>query len=195
MISDDVYAVACQHHDELLKMMSDVGFGMEPYTSREFFSYYLLMTLGIGEYDYDSLTWSPTSDQIYVLDAEVFNVGAMYTEFMQGVQSIVHDAQFTHVAEDLSGMTASWNPDGSDGYRFVGFLCNGRPYSIRLTSYGDWLNPEIIDFVNDALQKEGCSGQLHIISEDYDQMVFLIYGSEKDADALRRVIATAPYGF
>lgn len=194
VMADDAYEKACANYREQLQMMAEYGFDVSYYQTEEQAAYMLLLNLGVGEYDYDALVFTPTSDQIYVLDAEVFNVGAMYTEFLQGVQAIVDDAEFANVKEDLSGIDWAW--DGSsmtDGYRDVAFTCNGSPYAIRLDSYGDWLNAEIIDFVNEALAKEGCRGQLHVISDGYDQMVFLIYGSAEEAAQLRAIIGTEPW--
>lgn len=189
VISDDIHTAACQHYAQLQKFSFSIA--GQAYNTKEEFAYILLMNLGMGTYDYETWVWTPTSHQIYVLDAEVLDVSRMYTEFLQGVQAIVDDAVFADVTEDLSGMTLEWKPDGSDGYRTVSFTCNGSAYTKRLTSYGDWLNIDIIDYVNMVLNKEGCRGQLHHISDDYDQMVFLFYGSADDAAALRRMIGTA----
>ena len=185
---------AAAQNDRYLRMMAEYGFDVSYYQTEEQAAYMLLLQLGVGEYDDDAWAFTPTSDQIYVLDAEVFNVGGMYTEFLQGVQAIVDDAEFANVKEDLSGIDWEW--DGSsmtDGHRVVAFTCNGTPYAIRLDSYGDWLNAEIIDFVNEALKAEGCRGQLHVISDGYDQMIFLIYGDEARAAALRAIIGTEPW--
>lgn len=194
VMDDGTYAAACAGYDEYLRMMAEYGFDVSYYQTEEQAAYMLLLQLGVGEYDDDAWAFTPTSDQIYVLDAEVFNVGGMYTEFLQGVQAIVDDAEFANVKEDLSGIDWEW--DGSsmtDGHRIVAFTCNGTPYAIRLDSYGDWLNAEIIDFVNEALKAEGCRGQLHVISDGYDQMIFLIYGDEARAAALRAIIGTEPW--
>ena len=59
---------------------------------------------------------------------------------------------------------------------------------VTLTSEGDWLNTEIIDFLNQVLKTEGDNNRLHIVSEGWDQLVFLIYGTEADAKALRRLL-------
>lgn len=149
----------------------------------------LLCQEGWGEYNYLTMTWTPTSDQVYAFDAEVFNVAGMYAEFLQGAEAIIPGAQFTDVQEDLSGMTAAWDEENfTDGYRSVSFLLNGKHYETRLVSYGDWFNDEFIGFVNDALEAEGFSGQLHCVSDPYDQIIILIYGDRQRADVLRQVM-------
>ena len=149
------------------------------------------MTEGMGQYDEETWEWTPSSGYIYVFDAEFMNIDTMYTEFLLGVQAIVPDAQFENVQEDLSGMSLEWDPETySDGTRSVSFTCNGHPYAITLDSYGDWLNDEIIDFVNDVLEAEGCAGRLHAIN-DY-QTVFLIYGTASQAAELRQIMGFEP---
>lgn len=48
----------------------------------------LLTSIGGGSYDYDNHTWTPTSSQVYSFDIEVFDIGQMYTMFMQGISAI-----------------------------------------------------------------------------------------------------------
>lgn len=132
-----------------------------------------------------ALVFTPTSDKLYVFDAEFFNIEGMYTEFLQGVQAIMPDAQITAVREDLSGMN-----EYLEGSRKVFFEFNGHSYVVTLESQGDWLNPEIIDFLNKVLITEGYPGRLHIVSDAYDQMVFLIYGTEEEAASLCLLLGT-----
>lgn len=190
-VSEQAYQAAVEQYLYMEQLWQDYSFSDSSVDPEECI-YMLLMSEGFGQYDYDTLTWSPTSDWIYVFDAEVFNVSGMYTEFFQGVQSIIPDATFTDIEEDLSGMTREWDPDSfSDGTRHVSFRCNGHLYETELDSYGDWINMDILGLVNRALKKAGASGQLHCISEDYDQMIFLFYGSAEEASALRRLMGTS----
>ena len=68
----------------------------------------MLMYLGMGEYDWETFERTPVSDKIYAQDAEVFNIEEMYTEFLEGVDYIIPDAEFTDIREDLSGLTVRW---------------------------------------------------------------------------------------
>ena len=181
-ISDECFARALEYRRTMQEMYAWSGFDAGNPEQSELI-YELLLCEGIGVYDYDALTWTPTSEQIYVFDAEFFNVEGMYTEFLQGVQSIMPDAQITDVREDLSGMN-----EYLEGKRKVLFEFNGHSYVVTLTSEGDWLNTEIIDFLNQVLKTEGDTNRLHIVSEGWDQLVFLIYGTEADAKALRRLL-------
>ena len=65
----------------------------------------LLTSIGGGSYDYDNHTWTPTSSQVYSFDIEVFDIGQMYTMFMQGISAISGgEFKITHVMEDTSNV-------------------------------------------------------------------------------------------
>ncbi|MBR6030251.1 MAG: hypothetical protein IKP40_14300 [Clostridia bacterium] len=160
--------------------------------------YDVLMAMGIGKTTYDDGEWGwiPSSSQVYAFDAEVFDITLMYTFFLQVVQAIVPDVVISDVSEDLSGITEDWvMPDDdfstwTDGRRSVSFNCNGHPYTIELESWLDWINPGILDYMNQVLEAENCSCRLHAISEG--EMVIIIYDIEERADELRQMI---PQGY
>ena len=183
-VSDKSYAMVLEQHRMMQEWYAQAEvLPSDTFTSQNNWVYQLLLWEGIGEYDYEALTWMPTSDKIYVFDAEFFNIEGMYTEFLQGVQSIMPEVKITGVREDLSGMN-----EDLEGERKVFFECNDHSYVVTLKSQGDWLDTEIIDFLNRVLKVEGFEKQLHIVSDAWDQIVFLIYGTEEDAAALRRLM-------
>ncbi|MBQ8555292.1 MAG: hypothetical protein IJ438_05390 [Clostridia bacterium] len=149
-----------------------------------------LLHLGMGTFADDG-SWTPSSSEVYAFDAEVFDIENMYALFLQGVQAIVPEVTIAEVQEDLSGMRTgtplagllglSWD----EGTRRVSFLCNGHPYEKELTNYGDWFDAAMIDYMNEVLLAEGCEHRLHVVSSDYDQLVILIYGTQKQAHMLR----------
>ncbi len=184
-VSDEAFAMALEQITMMQEWYAQSGY-MAEFPKQSELAYQLLLCEGIGEYDYDTLTFTPTSDKIYVFDGEFFNIEGMYTEFLQGVQAIMPDAQITAVREDLSGMN-----EYLEGSRKVFFEFNGHSYVVTLKSDGDWLNAEIIDFLNKVLTTEGYAQQLHIVSDGWDQMVFLMYGTEEEAAALRLLLGVA----
>ena len=153
----------------------------------------LLLGLGLGDYDYDTDQWSPRSSQVYAFDAEIFNVEKMYTLFLQGVQTIVHDIKITDISEDLTGMTdeMTFDQDSAsppcDGKRSVSFVCNGHTYSIELNSYGDWFNTDMFDFMDQVLEKENCPFQLYEFSAQM-QFVIMLYCSENQQEKIAPLI-------
>lgn len=146
----------------------------------------LLISIGVGEYDYDTDIWTPSSDQVYAFDAEVYNVEKMYTLYLQGIDHIVPEASFTEIEEDLSN--CRWEGT-SQGTRDVSFLCNGTPYRFTLANYSDWFDGEMLMHTNRVLEEAGCSGRLHLMSGGYDQMITLYYGREEAAMQLYALMA------
>ena len=160
---------------------------LDIYSSDQYLIYSMLQYIGWGCYGTDG-EWTPLSRKVYAFDAEVEDVEHMYTQFLKGVQAIVPDIEIADVAEDLSGITDevySWVPVPRDGTRSVSFTCNGHPYSVELKSYLDWIDMDIVSFMNDVLEKERCPKSLYVISDDIDQIVIMIYGSKADADKLK----------
>ncbi len=164
-----------------------------PELMKEPFALTLLKALGMGVYDAKSNTWTPLSDQIYGFDAEVDDIEGMYTRFFRGISRIVDDAEFTDIEEqeDLLVDVIEENGRWCDGSRTVSFRCNGHEYSLKLASYCDWFNEEMILFVNKVLRQEGCRGQLLPLSSGGDQIILIFYGCEEQAEAIVRLIGQA----
>lgn len=146
-----------------------------------------LFRKAMGDYNWDTGEWKPLTDKMYAFDAEVFDVENMYTLCLQGIQAIVRDIEVTDVTEDLSGMTEEMTSVNypyepmTDGVRSVSFKCNGHEYSVTMTSYGDWINAEFFDFMNQVLEKENCPKRLWLLGDGLDQMAAVIYDSSDNA--------------
>ncbi len=189
--ADDVLSTMAQHEAYLQKLqesewdMSEFIESLQKtYQKDSSIMFDTLMVKGWGVFDYETDAWTPTSDQVYAFDAEVYDIENMYTLFLQGVQAIVPEVSITDVKEDLSKMT-----DELEGKRGVSFLCNGRPYSVELESMGDWIDLyTMLDFVNGVLKAEGCKEQLHNISNEYFQIIILVCSDEQRANRLKSMI-------
>lgn len=146
--------------------------------------------------DYQGGRWTPASADVYVFDAEVIDIDRMYTDFFAGIQAIIPDILFEDVAEDLSGMTEEmtepedWSSPPTDGVRTVTFCCGVNEYSFTLESWGDFMNPAIVEHVNSVLENENCPGRLYSVFPDDDQMVALIYGTAERAQTVMRIVKT-----
>ena len=189
-VSDEQLAAFAEAYGEALAEMEEnshipeeVKAGLRDYYASEGgLTSELLFFLGGGEYDYDTGAWTATSADVYAFDAEVYDIEHMYTLFLQGVQAIVPGIQISDIQEDFDWERLDY------GTRGVSFTCNGTPYSVELVSQGDWLNSEIIDFMNDVLRQENCSGRLYSVTDDADQMVILLYGSYGRAVAVSELL-------
>lgn len=154
----------------------------------------MLLNAGMGKWDEGTGEWSPTSQDVYAFDAEVMDIERMYTHFLRGVQAIAADVTLSNIQEDLSQVTDEManldNPSlpSTNGKRSVSFKLNGHAYEVELESYGDWINMEIVNFVNQALEKEGASGRLYVVGHGMDQMVIMIYSSKDKAEALSELL-------
>lgn len=203
-------------YEETVRALRDAGIAIPEETAAEtkawieerglnraFFASFLLSRVGWGVYDYDTYTWTPTSSDVYAFDCEIFNIEKMYTDFLQGVASIVPGFAYTDVEESLdetdgNGMgaallqellnvlTSSGRPL-SEGTKFVSFRLNGHLYQKELAYYGDWFNEDAIDWINRALEAEEFSGRLYSFPDD-GQGLILIYGGPEKAEAVRRVL-------
>lgn len=141
---------------------SDPGFGYRM----------LLSWWGYGEYD-DNWNWVPTSDQVYAFDCEVFNMSAMYTEFMNGVIAISGgEFAITDIEEDTSQV----DYDKNEGKQILSFKYNGKPYTFEAEFYGDWLDCDVVGFMNDVFAAEGNPKRL-LATDDGGQGCILFYNT------------------
>ena len=172
---------------EFMSMLDEMSGNMSPSE--------ILAGLGMGKFDYETGEWTPTSDQIYAFDAEVSDIDMMYTLFLKGIESIVPGLTVADIIEDLSNLTEDVTyPDDiaaeppSDGMRSVSFTCNGNTYAAELKSYCDWINLDIVEFMNSILEQLGFDSRLHVISSVEDQIVLMIYASSERAELLRNTL-------
>lgn len=153
----------------------------------------LLFLLGLGQLDYQSGEWEPVSRDVFIFDAEVTFVDRMYTSILTGIDAIVPDIKITEIKEDLSGMTEEMVPDEktpwmmTDGKRSVSFLCNGHPYSVELTSCGDWVNADFFNFMDTVLEQENCPCKVYQITVNY-QFIAMVYGPYELAERIYAVL-------
>ena len=179
-----------------------------PDTTLQEYAMALLVLGGMGKWDEHYDNWQPLSRHVYAFDAEIFDVENMYRDILQGIQSIVPGVTFDNIQEDLSQMTEDMMDPSidieelitqgeevdfeslgmsvlpTDGQRSVSFLCNGNPYSVTLASYGDWLNPEFMDFVDEVLQKEAPGKRLCCMQMPLGQEVVVLYTTIENAKAI-----------
>ena len=75
--------------EEQLRILRSLGIvipedaAQECNTEDEFTS--VLAAIGWGNYDYEKRLWTPSSQQIYAFDAEVFDIEAMYPNYLNGL--------------------------------------------------------------------------------------------------------------
>ncbi len=171
-----------------------LGLTVYPHSAREYAAN-LLVSIGMGDYDDTSYTWTPASHDVYAFDAEIFDIENMYALFLQGVQSIVPGFDYQDVTETLEEykvhpalkelLAADSRP--YEGIKTVSFTLNGHAYQKELDYYGDWFNEEAIAWINEVLGQEGFDGRLYDFF-DGGQGLILIYGSQEKADQVGRLL-------
>lgn len=112
----------------------------------------LLAAAGWGEYDFEKGLWTPSSNQIYSFDGEVYDLENMYVNFLKGLQAISSgELTFSDMVQD--NRDVNW--EYGWGTVHVSFRLNGRECRFDAEFQGDWLDVLIQDAVNRELEKLG----------------------------------------
>lgn len=131
----------------------------------------VLVMLGYGDYDPETWAYIPYTDDVYAFDAEMFDVQQSYTELVEAVERMsrgevsVENVQ-VHLTEELF--------DAGSGSLPVDFQLNGRNYSYTAAFVYDWMDVEIIDFVNGILEEQGVAKRIWSMY-DLGQGLILFY--------------------
>lgn len=144
------------------------------------FEYRMLLSgWGYGDYD-DDWNWIPSSDKVYAFDTEVFNMSEMYTDFMKGVIAISGgEFEITDIVENTDDV----NYEEGSGTQVLSFRYNGTPYTFEAIYYGDWLDCEVIEFMNQVFETEGNPKRL-LATDDGGQGCILFYNTPEWGDEL-----------
>ena len=139
----------------------------------------LLSSWGYGDYD-DDWNWIPTSDKVYAFDTEVFDMGCMYTDFLNGVIAISGgEFEITDIVENTDDV----NYEEDSGTQVLSFRYNGTPYTFEAIYFGDWLDCEVIEFMNQVFETEGNPKRL-LATDDGGQGCILFYNTPEWGDEL-----------
>lgn len=126
-----------------------------------------LFLVGAGSYDFDTGEWTATSDRVYALDTEVFDVGNMYALFLQGLQSIsTEELTFGPVSQDDSKV--EW--EEGTGTLNISFQLNGKDCAMDLEVNTDWLDCTALNKVNGLLKAQGIEKRFYAAWNNYQGM-------------------------
>ena len=163
------------------------------------FPVYLLIWLGMGDEDTETGEWMPSSSDVYAFDAERDDIENMYHMFLQGITAIVPGFEVTDVCEKIEEYeetgsfsdrmkqaeeTGIWP---AEGITTVSFCLNGHTYQRELGFYGDWIDGNAIDWMNEVLEQENYDGRIHCY-DDGGQGYILLYGTQEFAQRLEEII-------
>ena len=143
---------------------------------------WLLSDLGYGEWAEDTWAWSPTSDQVYYLDFEAFDLERMYTDTLAGIAAIVgEDAVFADVTEDLAAV----DYEADSGIQTIAFTCSGTPCRYEAEFMGDWLDPGFLTYMGRVLDRLNTGKQLYTCS-DGGQGCILLWQTPRWVEQLQK---------
>lgn len=163
------------------------------------FPVYLLIWLGMGDEDAETGEWAPSSSDVYAFDAERDDIENMYHMFLKGIAAIVPGFEVTDVYEKIEEYeetgsftdrmkqaeeTGIWP---AEGITTVSFCLNGHIYQRELGFYGDWIDGNAIDWMNEVLEQENYDGRIHCY-DDGGQGYILLYGTQEFAQRLEEII-------
>lgn len=142
----------------------------------------LLGYLGVGDYDLDSMEWTPSENGVYWFDLECFYVDTMYTDFLRGVSALDSSSlAFTDIQEIIHEI--NWE-DGT-GQRSFSFTWNSYTYTIHAESMGDWFDLAAADDLNKIIRVHGDGRRLYF-TDDQWQGCFVFYGDHAWAREFQR---------
>jgi hypothetical protein len=151
----------------------------------------LLYEIGMGDYDYDSGDWKPSSHRVYAFDTEVFDINRMYTNFLKGVSAINRgEFAITGVQEDVS--QANW--ETNTGTQTIRFKYNGHYYEYAAAFQGDWLDMGAVAFMNGVFEEERNLKRLYCFG---DQVQIMFYDTPEWAASFTKAageeLSDAPF--
>lgn len=173
----------------------------------EQFPSYLLMWLGMGDTDDETGIWTPSSSDVYAFDAERDDISNMYAVFLQGIASIVPGFEPNDVQEKTEESESALSFEEkmeraektgiypADGITTVSFVLNGHSYERELGYYGDWIDENVIGWINEVLETEGFSGRIHCFDDVMGGQGFiLVYGDDEYGRKIQEILGKPERG-
>jgi len=139
----------------------------------------VLYHAGCGEYDYDSFEWYPATSGVYTFDAEFFEVGSMYTQFLQGVEAMSRgELVFENIIEDDSHVDF----ESGSGYKTVTFAYAGKTYSQHPEMVYDWFDTNFANALAKIVEDSPGEKRLYFYFDGF-QMISVFYADAAWAKA------------
>lgn len=133
----------------------------------------MLCWAGMGEYDPDTWSWTPSDSGVYWFDMEVMNLDTMYTDFLNGIRALdPQKLNFTGIKEDLL-----WE-DVKEGIgtQRVSFDWNGASYTLDADVMYDWFDITVASDLADLVQAQN-TGSLLYFAYDGGQGILVFYNT------------------
>lgn len=170
-------------NQEMIDALQD-GWDQIPYEVRESISKtaLLLDAVGMGKYDYETWTYTPSSGDVYAFDVEVSNEKAMYRDFLRGVAAVGDgELEFTEIEENLENV--DW--ENGTGSRSVTFQWRGNTYSLEADVMADWFDCGVANQLNQIIMEQQEGKRLYFGSDGY-QNIYVFYRDAEWAAAFTK---------
>ena len=143
----------------------------------------MLCWAGMGEYDPNTWSWTPSDSGVYWFDMEVMNLNTMYTDFLNGVRALEpQELNFSNMKEDLSWVDV----EAGTGTQKVSFAWNGASYTLEATVMYDWFDMNVAAELAE-LVKEQNTGSMLYFAYDGGQGILVFYGTPQWCNDFERV--------
>lgn len=140
----------------------------------------LLYWEGVGVYDSQTSEWTPSASGIFWFDMEVWNAGAIYSDFFRGLRAMHPDLNFTNVQEDYSRVDI----EAGTGTVGLSFDLNGAHYEMDANYYYDWYDESVLTQILGILCMDDSTENLYYANDG--QAIFLYYGSADQVKQLEQ---------
>ena len=140
----------------------------------------MLICEGMGEHNYDTWEWTPSTSGVLWFDLEVMNISSMYTDFLTGVDAMDESLSFSNIAEDYS------RADLESGKGLVTFSFDylDQTYTINAQYNYDWFDTDVLRELSKILNSDEDPKDLWYTFDG--QGVLLYYGTFAESRTLER---------
>lgn len=143
-------------------------------------AYDLLCVEGMGQYDYETMEWTPSESGLYWFDLEVMNVDTMYSDFLRGLDYMDKAQTFANVSYDYSHV----NIESGQGKITVSFDYWLQHYELEANYNYDWFDTDMVYHLSRILAADADPKDLWMTTDG--QGILLYYGTEESKNLLSR---------
>lgn len=143
-------------------------------------AYDLLCVEGMGQYDYETMEWTPSESGLYWFDLEVMNVDTMYSDFLRGLDYMDKAQTFANVSYDYSHV----NIESGQGKITVSFDYWLQHYELEADYNYDWFDTDMLYHLGWILAADEDPKDLWMYTDG--QGILLYYGTQAQRDLLAK---------
>lgn len=149
----------------------------------------MLCWAGMGEYDPDTWTWTPSDSGVYWFDMEFMDMNTMYFDFLTGIRALDPQAlNFSNITEDLTWIDI----EEAIGTQRVSFDWNGTTYTMEANMIYDWFDMGLAAELAELVKAEN-TGSVLYFAYDGGQGVLVFYRTPQWRDTFEKATGIRLY--